>query len=588
MNGASSLADKLASKIAALSHKQRALLKLRAEQGLPDGHTLIARNLSRLGVTHVYGVSGTPIDETLAACSLQGIRVIGVRHQQAGVMMAIAQNYQCGRIVAAVIVSAGPGVTNTLTGVLVARDNGWPLVVLGGRRPLSMQGMGSFQDLDAIPIFQPICKWAALLESTADIPEYLQRAFITAGRGRPGPVYLDVPEEVLGGSSRDLLVDDLSPPAQPLDHESLAKVCRLLLAAKRPALIVGEGLRWSAPYAELQQLIEQWAIPVITSPMGQGIIPDDHFLCFNTARSAVQAHCDVVLIVGTQLDWAFRFGSELAAGAAVIQMDLEPGRISIDIPIAISLVGDSKAILQALISRMREEERQHDESNSHQDWLKFLQHKKEAQLKNQATERQVSSTLMSPTDLIRTLVNHIPREAIWVIDGNLILAAAQAHLSSHFPASRLTPGANGCIGTGIPFAIGTKLATPERPVVVVCGDAAFGFSAMEMETAVRHKVPIVVIVANNEGIGGAQKQNAFYPPDHERVTMFAPQVNNALVMTAFGGHAESVAKAEQLPLALARALAAGGPACIDVKLDPYSHCQKRTGNKHDPFLENSE
>src|SRR3990167_5557609 len=191
--------DNIANQSAALSREKRELLEQKLKKEVTDGHTLVARALKRLGVTHVYCVSGSPIRETFSICAKIGIRAIGVRHQQAGVMMATAQNYVTGRLTAISILSAGPAVTNAVTSVLVAKDNCWPVVVLGGRRPLSMQGMGSFQELDAVPIFQPITKWSAVVESTSKIPEYLDRAFKTAVSGRPGPVYLDLPEDVLNG-----------------------------------------------------------------------------------------------------------------------------------------------------------------------------------------------------------------------------------------------------------------------------------------------------------------------------------------------------------------------------------------------------
>ena len=202
----------LAGRIAALAPEQRTLLGRNLSRKLADGHTLVAQSFKRLGITHVYCVSGTPIRETFARCGESGMRLIGVRHQQAGVMMAIAQNYVSGRLTAVSILSAGPAVTNAATSILVARDNCWPLIVLGGRRPLSMQGMGSFQELDAIPIYKSITKWSALVESTSSIPAYLERAFRIAVGGRPGPVYLDLPEDVLSG-----LAIPSDPDPEPCD-----------------------------------------------------------------------------------------------------------------------------------------------------------------------------------------------------------------------------------------------------------------------------------------------------------------------------------------------------------------------------------
>jgi 2-hydroxyacyl-CoA lyase len=269
----------LASGIAALPPEKQTLLGQKLTRKLVDGHTLVTQSLRRLGITHVYCVSGTPIRETFAKCGELGMRLIGVRHQQAGVMMAIAQNYITGRLIAVSILSAGPAVTNGATSILVARDNCWPVIILGGRRPMSMQGMGSFQELDAVPIYKSITKWSALVESTSDIPGYLDRAFKIAVSGRPGPVYLDLPEDVLSG---------LATPAESYSHSSddcpapevhaIKQAADLLLSAVRPAVIIGKGIRWSEPYDEINRLVNDYGIPFVASPMGRGYLPDDQGL----------------------------------------------------------------------------------------------------------------------------------------------------------------------------------------------------------------------------------------------------------------------------------------------------------------------
>ena len=200
-----------------------------------DGHTLVAQSLKNLGVTHVYSVAGTPIRETFSKCAELGMHPIGVRHQQAGVLMAIAQNYVMGRLAAVALFSAGPAITNAATGILVAKDNCWPMVILGGRRPLSMRGMGSFQELDAVPIYQSITKWSALVEKTAQIPQYLHRAFQIAVSGRPGPVYLDLPEDVLTVTAQSFEVPSLEPLCiAHFDESAVSRAAEILRRAERP------------------------------------------------------------------------------------------------------------------------------------------------------------------------------------------------------------------------------------------------------------------------------------------------------------------------------------------------------------------
>jgi 2-hydroxyacyl-CoA lyase 1 len=563
--------DNIASQIASLSPEKLALLKQKLKKDAVDGHTLVAQSLKRLGVTHVYSVAGTPIRETFAACAKVGIRPLGVRHQQAGVMTATAQNYVTGRLAAIAILSAGPGVTNAATSILVAQDNCWPLVVLGGRRPLSMRGMGSFQELDAVPIFQSITKWSALVEKTARIPEYLDRAFHTATSGRPGPVYLDLPEDVLAGtvSAPDSFRTDVYEPPVA-DTDAINQAADILLHATRPAIIIGKGLRWSEPYKELQQLVNSLGIPFITSPMGQGYLPDDHPLCCNAVRGFLQSKADAILLLGARLDWTFRFGTQLAPDAKLIQVDIHAQEIGVNVTPTVGIVGDTKQVLRQLLTRLDVKGSGYPREGLLDSWHAILDERRKERTHKLESQMDSDALPMSPHRMMKEIRDFLPRDAICVLDGNVIMAAAQQVLPSYVPASRLTAGSNGCMGVGIPFGIGAKLSYPERLVIVICGDTAFGFNAMDMETAVRHGVPLIVVVANNEGISGALTQEALFPPGHERVTVFQQAIHYENIMAAFGGHAECVEHPQQLKPALKRAVESGTAACINVRVDPYA------------------
>jgi len=533
-----------------------------------DGHTLVAQSLKSLGVTHVYGISGTPVRETFAYCVKMGIRAIGVRHQQAAVLMATAQNYVAGRITAVAMLSAGPAVTNAVTGVLVARDNCWPVVVLGGRRPLSMQGMGSFQELDGVPVFQSITKWSGVVDTTERIPEYLGRAFEVAMNDRPGPVYLDMPEDVLTGLARSQKLPSKEITEVPApDRASVARAAEALLRAERPALIVGKGVRWSGAYEEIAQLVNDFAIPFITSPMGRGYLPDDHPLCFNAARTSLQSKADVILLAGARLDWTFRFGSEIGRDTKIIQIDIHEPEIGVNVTPYVGIVGDLKAVLGQIVSHMKRKKPSYNLDRL-APWHAILNEAKERKSAMLDELTKSSGIPMSPYRMLGEIRDFLPRDTICVLDGNVFMAAAQQVLPSYLPASRFTAGTNGCMGVGIPFAIGAKLAVPDRLVVAICGDTAFGFSAMEMETAVRHQIPIIVVVVNNDGNSGALQQSGLYPPGHERVTMFQPDIHYEAIMRAFSGHGEFVNSPQQLKPALERAAASDKPACINVRVDP--------------------
>ena len=559
----------LAHRIAALEPDKRTALRQNLDRKRVDGHSLVAQSLKRLGITHVYCVSGTPIRETFVKCGELGIRLIGVRHQQAGVLMALAQNYVCGRLTAVSILSAGPAVTNAATSILVARDNCWPVIVLGGRRPLSMQRMGSFQDLDSIPVYKSITKWSALVESVSSIPAYLERAFRIASSGRSGPVYLDLPEDVLSETVIPSELDFRSHDDSPIpDARAVSEAAALLLSAKRPAIIIGKGIRWSEPYDEIECLVTEYGIPFMTSPMGRGYLPDDHLLCYNHARRVLLGDADVVLLAGARLDWSFRFGSEFAPDVKVIQIDIDPSEIGINKTAKVGIVGDVKDVLHEITAEMKRNQnrcKRHDLAL----WQKTLREERESKRRRIDSALDSDSLPMAPHRMLREIRDFLPRDAICILDGNISMAAAQQVLPAYLPASRITAGSNGCMGVGIPFGVGAKLARPDNAVVVICGDTAFAFNAMEMETAVRHGIAIIIIVVNNEGNCGALMQKSF-PAGGERITMFQPGIRYESIMGAFGGQAEFVDHPEQLQPALKRAMASGKPACINVQVDPYA------------------
>jgi thiamine pyrophosphate-dependent acetolactate synthase large subunit-like protein len=429
--------------------------------------------------------------------------------------------------------------------------------------------MGSFQDLDGVPLFKSITKWSALVETTSSLPACLERAATIAVDGRPGPVYLDLPEDVLTGLAVSTEHESSNQNTSlALDLNAIREAASLLLAARRPALIVGKGIRWSEPYDEINRLVNDYAIPFVTSPMGRGYLPDDHPLCFNQARSALMRQADVVLLVGARLDWSFRFGTEFAANLKLIQIDIEPLEIGVNKAAAVGIVGDAKQVLRRILAEMYDAGR--GTISDLGTWHASLAEEREKNRRRLESLMSSDTLPMTPYRMLKEIGECLSRDAVCILDGNIFMAAAQQVLSAYLPASRMTAGGNGCLGVGIPFGIGAKLALPERPVVVITGDAAFGFNCMEMETAVRHGIPIVIVVVNNEGNCGALMQKAFFPEDSERVTVYQPDIQYQQIIGAFGGHAEFVDRPEQLQTALQRGLASGKAACVNVRVDPFA------------------
>ena len=557
--------QKIFSQLHSLSIEQKNLLRLQLEQKTFNGHQIIAQTLKANGISHIYSISGTPIDETLSLCAQQGIRIIAVRHQQAAVMMASVQNYLQGELKAVVILSAGPAVTNVTTGILVAQDNCFPLLVIGSRRALQNQGIGYFQELNGIPIFESITKLSELVESTTAISSSISNGIAIAMSNRPGVVYLEIPEDILENRVNiNLCLPSSNPKVDLLDKKAVQKAVSLLKQAQRPVIIMGRGTRWHEAYQELNFLVNRLGIPFTTSPMAQGYLPDNHPLCYNRIQAELFTCADVILVIGAKLNWTFRFGAEFCPQAKIIQIDIHGPEIGNNITPTVGIVGHAKHILQHLITEL-----QNTKLNISNSWLNSLNLQRQEKLKKWELLAEDNSLPISPYRLMKEIRESLPDDAIVAIDGNVILATAQRLLPSYLPLSRFTVGTNGCMGTGIPFGIAAKVAFPQRIVIIITGDTAFGFNGMEMETAIRLALPIIVIVANNDGNSGYLKQTKFYPPDYpDLVTMFQPNIHYEKIMEAFGGKTEYVENPEQIRPALTKALNSEIASCINCKVNP--------------------
>lgn len=557
-------------RLGSLSAEQRALLEQRLEQPRSGATREIAETLRANGVTHIYSLCGGPIQKTLAMAARSGIRVIGVHHQQAAVMMALAQNYTAGKACAAVMLSAGPAVTNAATGLLVAKDNGWPVVVLAGRTTPSVHVHGQFQELDGADLYKPITKWSTCINRTTDLSATLDKAFDVATAGRPGAVYVDITEDVLTGNLDNEVSRKAARPvkqgSQPAP-EKIQQVATLLRNAHRPAIIAGKGLRWHTDPELLCQLIERQQIAFISSPMGRGIIPDTHELCFNHARVKVQSGADVILVLGARLNWTFRYGGLTGPETQLIHVDIDPDEVKANSKVTCGVVADAGCFLTALLDELPAPPEEDTLVQRH-DWHRLLD---EESSKRTGFLNRLAATPalpMSPFRLMQELEKAIPEDSIVVVDGKTSMMAAQLMITARKPFSRITVGSNGCIGTGIPFGIGAAIQNPQRPVVVISSDTGFGMNGMEIETAVRNRVPIVLIVVNNNGISGEVTQKSFFPDEAGPIATFEPGISYEKIATAVGAEGILINSPEQVQSAVKRAISSGKPFCINVTVNP--------------------
>lgn len=576
----------LTQRLAQLSPEKRVVLQQRLAVRAWGGYDLVAHALRQCGISHVYGVAGKPTEEILPACVRQKIRPLGVYHQTSAVCMATAHNLQAGRLAAAALISAGPAVTNALTGLLVARDNAWPVIVLGGQR-------SSFQRCHALPMIHHVAKHAVSVPTTASIVACIFQACQIAVSGRPGPVYIELHEDVLAGhaaagSTPGTPDRPFGKPPPTVPQEKIEEIADALLAAQRPALLLGKGVRWTVVPEELADVIEALRLAFITSPMGRGFVPEDHPLCFNRARVALLAEADVVLVLGARLNWVFRHGAELSRTARVWRVEIHPDPEDDAVIATESVLGDAGDFVhrfQEALKTRSDRVRDTGRLRRINDWHRTLQ--TVADDTQKALDRRMNTNRrpMSPYRMMNEVRDALPREAICITEGNVSMMAAQAVIPAFRPASRMDAGTNACMGVGIPFAIGAKVACPKRPVVAIVGDYGFSLSAMELEVCVRHGVPIVVVVANNRGNSGALKQRAYFPDEGaELVTMFQPGIEYNRILQAFGGQGRSITDPSLLGPALAEAIASGGPVCINVVVDPHTPLSNAWGEQC-PFKE---
>ena len=546
------------------------------------GSMLVARALQDQGADAIFTIVAGPVTNVIGACGEIGVRPIGVRHEQGASFMAIAHGYVAGKVGVA-MTGSGPGVTNTVTGVHVAWDSGYPLLVLGGSAALHQRGRMTFQEADSVAMMQPITKWAIQADSAERIPELIAMGYHKALSGRPGPVYIDLPLDVLREEVEDIEIRHAissTPPAKAQgDPLLIEQAAELLLNAERPLLIVGKGVRWGGDeaFGDLQQLVDDLGVPFLTSPMGRGFIPDDHPLNVAAARSQAMRGADVVVVLAARLNWMFQMGQGFAPDAKLIQVDIDAEEIGLQRDVDVGIAGDVGHVLRQLSEALEGRTEGLAEQRAESPWRHEL---RETLAKNAERLAPLLASDKMPISHYR-LMNEIrtaaPRDAIITVDGEITMATARQVLQSFGPATRLNSGTNACIGTGVPFAIGAQLARPEATVISVNGDSAFGFNGMEIETALRHNLPVIFIVDNNQGILGSTLEQGLFGDDYpERVGMYVPEARYDKVMEAFGGHAEHVERPEEIGPALQRALGAGRAALIDVAIDPEERQMGRT------------
>src|SRR6266576_5357241 len=534
------------------------------------GSELLARALVSQGMDTLFYLMGGPMLETESACIKLGVRAVDTRHEQAAAMMAHAYG-RVTRRPGVCMGCSGPGTTNLVTGVANAFVDAAPLIAVGGSSPRVYLEMEAFQEIDQVAVMRPITKWATRILDARRIPELVAMAFRQATTGRPGPVYLDLPGDILGEAVDESAVTfparwRPAPRAQG-DPTAVADAVGLLARAERPLIVGGSGVWWSDAASAFQAFVEATGIPFYTTPISRGVIPEDHELAFLNARAKAFAEADVLLAVGTRFNYVLQFGRppRFAADLKVIQVDVNPSQLGWNRRVDVPIVGDARAVLQQLVAAARPR----IEASRYAAWvskLGALDAEKAAEMTRLMATDQVP---IHPLRLCKEVRDFVKRDAILVVDGQEILNFGRQSIPTFVPGHRLNSGAFGTMGTGLPFGNGAKVAKPDKQVLVLHGDGSFGINAMEIDTAVRHRINTVVVLSNN----GGWTANAPWQlplPKPGRTLGFTRYDRMAMEL---GAHGEFVEKPSEIRPALERAFAAGRPAVVNVITDDQARAQ---------------
>lgn len=530
-----------------------------------NGGQIAARQLVAAGVDTIFGVVAGPMIEVFAGAQELGLKVVGCRHEESAAFMASAWGW-VKRKPGVVVAGSGPGMTNTLTSMHVATAGAMPLVVLGGSTAGSMRGVGGFQEAHQMAFAAPGCKWTEQVDSTQRIAELLHLALGKSVAGRPGAVYLDFPAEVVGRRIPEeqagvRTLPQVAPPHP--DPSAIEQVADLLAGAERPLVMIGKGAGWADAGPALERLVAR-GIPYVASPMARGVVPDDDPHFANAARSAALRGADAILMVGGRFNWIFGFGRQprYAAGVRIAQIDTEAEEIWSASSVELGIVADAAVAVEQLCEAL--EGRTLAASSG---WLSGLQRQRVQNEAALAKAMALDDVPINPYRLVREVRDALPRDSAIAVDGETIMGIARAILPSYRSRSRLNAGTTGCMGTGVPYAIGAKLAQPDHPSVAVVGDYAFGAAGMEVETAARVGANVVFVVSNNEGIAGHLIQDHMLPTGSPRIASLLPAQYHKMVEMV-DGHAEYVEKPDDIRPALDRALAANRVALVHVRTDP--------------------
>jgi acetolactate synthase I/II/III large subunit len=525
------------------------------------GGWLVAKRLKAHGVSKLFTLSGGHLFSIYDGCREEGIDIVDVRHEQSAAFAAEGWA-KATREPGVCALTAGPGVTNGMSGMASALMNGSPMLALGGRAPAGRWGMGSLQEIDHVPFVAPLTKLARTAEATAEIPALVDEALRAALEPPSGPTFIDFPmDQVFMEASVDAdapgsLPDPTALPAA--DGNALDRAAELLRAAERPVVMAGTGLYWARGEHALRALCEELQIPVFLNGLARGCVPADHAMFFSRARGAGLKGADVALVVGVPMDFRLGFGGSFGDETELIVVGSSPPERAHPREVAAELYGSVAGSLDALRSAG---------GPDRSEWvseLRVVENEKRAAEQDDLTDERAPLHAMR---VYGELAQVLDRNAVVIGDGGDFVSFAGRMIETYEPGCWMDPGPYGCLGAGPGAALAAKIAHPDRQVCLLLGDGAFGFSGLEFDTFVRHGIPVVGVMGNN-GIWALEKHPMEFLYGYSVAADLQPGLRYDKVVRTLGGHGELVERPDELRPALERAFASGKPALVNVLTDP--------------------
>jgi acetolactate synthase-1/2/3 large subunit len=524
------------------------------------GGRLLARRLKARGVSKLFTLSGGHLFSIYDGCREEGIEIVDVRHESTAAFAAEGWA-KVTREPGVCALTAGPGVTNGMSAMASAQANHSPMVVLGGRAPALRWGQGSLQEIDHVPFVRPLSKLAATAGATEEIPGLTDLAFQAATAPHGGPAFVDFPLDYVfmeAPEHRPAIKDQAPSRAS---GEAIERAGQLLREAERPVIMAGTDLYWGHGEQALLALAEALRIPVFLNGLARGCVPADHELFFSRARSQGLKGADVALVIGVPMDFRLAFGAAFGEETEIVVLDVAEPERAHPRAVAAECYGALGPALEDVRSAAGAK------ALASESWIAELRATETERREAERAEREDDRSPLHPMRLYAELGQTLDRDAIVIGDGGDFVSYAGRVIDSYQPGCWLDPGPFGCLGTGPGYALAAKLARPERQVVLMLGDGAFGFSGMEFDTLARHGVNVVAVMGNN-GIWALEKHPMEFLYGYSVAAELRPETRYDEVVEALGCHGELVRRAEDLQPALHRAFSAGKPALVNVLTDP--------------------